>query len=97
MLQGVSGNRRFLSRFKDGCEKYITYNQLTVIKVEKIHVDEEPEVPMISVIPDEEVYLENGNIMVSMSCMILLRRMLSIVRRSMRTWNHMWMRRRWNT
>ena len=48
---GVSGKRRLLERFQNGCEKDLTSNQITVVKVEKRSVDEEPEVPTISVIP----------------------------------------------
>ena len=48
---GVSGKRRLLTRFRNGCEKDQTSNQITVVKVEKRSVDVEPEVPTISVIP----------------------------------------------
>ena len=34
-VQGVSWNSRFLVMFKDGYEKYMTSNQLTVVTLEK--------------------------------------------------------------
>ena len=42
-------------RFQDGCEKYLTSNQLTVVTSEKIDVDEEHKVTIINVIPDKPV------------------------------------------
>ena len=53
MVKVVSGKSRFLVRFYDGCEKYITSNQLIIVTVEKNPVDEEAKVPTIYVIPDE--------------------------------------------
>ena len=47
-------------RFKDGCEKYLTPNQLTNMTVDSIPVTEEVGVPMISAIPDETVNLGKG-------------------------------------
>ena len=47
-------------RFQDGCEKNLTSNQLTILTVEKRPVDQEPEVPMISVIPDNTVDSDKG-------------------------------------
>ena len=47
-------------RFQDGCEKYVTYNKITVVTVDKTPVKEEPKVPMIAVIPDEIVPLNKG-------------------------------------
>ena len=55
VVQGVSGRRRFLVRFQNGCEKNISLNQLTVVIVEKILVEEEPEVSTIPEIPDDQV------------------------------------------
>ena len=52
VVQGVSGNKRFLKRFHYGCKKDLTSNQLTVVILEKSPVEEEPKVPMIPVIPD---------------------------------------------
>ena len=57
LLQVVSGNKRILLRFKDVCEKYLTLNKLSLVTVDKIPVDEEPGMPMISGIPDETVDL----------------------------------------
>ena len=42
-------------RFHDGCEKDMTSNQLAVVTVEKIPVEKEPEVTMITVIPYDAV------------------------------------------
>ena len=33
-VEPVSGNRRLLVRFQDGYEKYMTFNQLTVVVVD---------------------------------------------------------------
>ena len=60
VVQGVSGRRRFLVRFQNGCEKNISLNQLTVVIVEKILVEEEPEVSTISEIPEYQFKKENG-------------------------------------
>ena len=43
--------------FQDICEKDLTSNQLTIVTLEKIPMNEEPEVPTISVVPDETVNL----------------------------------------
>ena len=47
-------------RFQDGCEKYLTSNQLTAVTVDRIPVAEESDVTKIYVIPDDKVYLEKG-------------------------------------
>ena len=47
VVQGISGRRRLLVRFKNGCKNNLSSNQLTVVIVEKIPVEEEPEVSMI--------------------------------------------------
>ena len=60
VVQGVSGKKRFLVRFQDGYKKDMTSNQLTVVILDNIPVEEEPTVPMITVIPDETVPLEKG-------------------------------------
>ena len=60
VVKGISGKMRFLVRFQYGCEKDLTSNQITIMVVEKIPVTEETELHMISVIPDETIYLENG-------------------------------------
>ena len=38
-LQGVSGSRRFLVRFHNGCENNLSSNQFTVMIIEKIPED----------------------------------------------------------
>ena len=53
VLQGVSVKRRFLVRFKNGCEKNLSLNQLTVVIVENIPDEKEPEVSKISEILEE--------------------------------------------
>ena len=60
MVQGVYGKRRLLLRFKDKCEKDLTSNQLLYMTVEKITVNEKPEVTNIFVIPDNTVDSEKG-------------------------------------
>ena len=60
VVQGVSGKKRFLVRFQDGCKKDMALNQLTIVIVEKIPVEEESEVPTIPDIPKEQVTSEKG-------------------------------------
>ena len=60
VVQGVSGRRRFLVRFQNGCEKNLSSNKLTVVIVEKIPEEKEPEVSEIVEIPEEQVELEKG-------------------------------------
>ena len=60
MVQVVSGSGRFLVRFQNGCEKNLSLNQLTILIVEKIPVEEEPEVSTIPEIPEDQVELEKG-------------------------------------
>ena len=60
MVQEVSGKKRFLVRFQYGCKKDMTSNQLTVVILDNIPVEEEPTVPMITVIPDETFPSEKG-------------------------------------
>ena len=55
VVQGVSGRRRFLVRFQNGCENNLSSNQLTVMIVDKILVEEEPLVSRIPDIPEDEV------------------------------------------
>ena len=69
VLQGVSGRRRFLARFQDGCENNLSSNQLAVVIVYNIPEDKEPEVSEISDILEEQVKLDKGGtITVYMSC-----------------------------
>ena len=42
-------------RFQDGCKKDLISNQLTVMTIEQISTEEEPEVPRIYEKPDETV------------------------------------------
>ena len=58
LLQGVSGRRRFLVRFQNGCENNLSSNQLTAVIVEKIQEEKEPEVSEIYEIPEEQVKFE---------------------------------------
>ena len=55
VVQGVSGRRRFLVRFQDGCKNNLSPNQLTVVIVEKIPVEEEPQVSKIPETIEEQV------------------------------------------
>ena len=58
MVQDVSGRRRFLLRFQNGCKNNLYYNQLTIVIVEEIQVEEETEVSTIPEIPEDQVELE---------------------------------------
>ena len=60
MVQCVSGRRRLLARFHNRCEKNLEYNQLTVVIIEKIPVEEEPEVSTIPEIREDQVEKEKG-------------------------------------
>ena len=60
MVQSVSGRRRLLVRFQNGCENNLSSNQLTIVTVEKITEEKEPEVSEITEIPEEQVELEKG-------------------------------------
>ena len=60
VVQGVSGRRRFLMRFQNGCKKNMSSNQLTVVIVHKILVEEEPLVSTIPEIPEDQVEKEKG-------------------------------------
>ena len=60
VVQGVSWRRRFLEKFQNGCKKNLSLNQPTVVIVEKILVEEEPEVSIIPEIPEDQVKLEKG-------------------------------------
>ena len=55
VVQGVSGRRRLLVRFKNGCKNNLSSNQLTVLIVENIPVEEEPLVSTIPEIPEDQV------------------------------------------
>ena len=60
VVKGVSGRRRFLVRFHNGYKKNMSSNQLTVVIVEKIPEEKEPDVSEISEIPEEQFESENG-------------------------------------
>jgi len=50
----ISGKRKFLVRFHDGCEKNLSSNQLTVVTPHEILVEEAPLVSTIPVIPEDK-------------------------------------------
>ena len=58
MVQGVSGRRRFLVRFHNGCENDLSSNQLTVVILEKNPEEIEPEVSEIAEILEEQIKLQ---------------------------------------
>ena len=60
VIQGMSGKKRLLARFWYGCKKYLYSNQRTIVRVENIPVENEPEVPKNNEIPEEQVALEKG-------------------------------------
>ena len=60
MVQGVSGRRRFLVRFKNGREKNLSSNQLTAAKAHDILVEEAPGVSTILDIPEDSVKKHKG-------------------------------------
>ena len=55
VVQGVSGRRGLLVRFQHGCKNNMSSNKLTVMIVEKIIEEKEPEVSEISEIPEDNV------------------------------------------
>ena len=55
VVQSVLRRRIFLVRFQNGCENNLSSNQLTVVIVEKILEEKEPEVFEIAEIPEEQV------------------------------------------
>ena len=60
LVQGVSGRRRFLVRFHNGCKKNLSSNQLTVVTAHEILVDEAPEVSTIPEIPEDNIESHKG-------------------------------------
>ena len=60
VVRGVSGKKRFLVRFQDGCKNNLSSDQLTIVIVDKIPEEKEPEVSKITEIPEEQVELEKG-------------------------------------
>ena len=57
-VQGVSGRRSLLVRFQDGYKNKLSFNQITVMIVDKIPVEAEPLVYTISEIPEDLVEKE---------------------------------------
>ena len=55
LVQGVSGRRRFLVMFQNGCKKNLPSNQLTVVTAHEILVKEAPKVSTITEIPEDNV------------------------------------------
>ena len=60
VVQGVLGRSRFFLRFQNGFKNNMSSNQLTVVIVEKIPEEKDPEVSEIDEIPEEQVELEKG-------------------------------------
>ena len=60
VVQGVSGRRRFLVRFQNGCENNLSSNQLTVVIADNILVEEEPEVSTIPEITENNFEKQKG-------------------------------------
>ena len=60
VVQGVSGRRRFLVRFQNGCKNNISSNQLTVVTAHEILVEEAPLVSTIPEIPEDIVESHKG-------------------------------------
>ena len=60
VVQGVSGRMMSLVRFQNGCENNLSSNKLTIVIVENIPEEKEPEVSEIAEIPEEQVKLEKG-------------------------------------
>ena len=60
VVQCVSGRRRFFVRFQNGCENNLSYNQLTVVIVDKIPLEEKPLVSTIPDIPEDQVKKQKG-------------------------------------
>ena len=60
VVQGISGKKRLLVRFQDGCKKNLYLNQLTIVIAEKIPEEKEPQVFTNPEIPEEQVTLEQG-------------------------------------
>ena len=60
MVQGIYGKKNFLVMYQYGCENNMSSNQLTIVIVEKIPEEKEPEVFATPDIPEEQVKLEKG-------------------------------------
>ena len=53
VVQGVSGKKRILMRFQDGCKNNLFSNQLTIVIVEMIPEEKEPEFAAITDTPKD--------------------------------------------
>ena len=60
VLLVISGKKRFLVRFQDGCKNNLSLNQLTIFILDNIPEEKEPEAPASTEIPDELVELDKG-------------------------------------
>ena len=60
MVQGVLGKRRLLVKFQNGCKNNLFSVKITVMILEKILEEKEPEVSEIAEIPEDQVELERG-------------------------------------
>ena len=60
VVQAISGKRKFLVRFHDGCENNLSSNQLTVVEAHEILVEEAPLVSTIPEIPEDIVESRKG-------------------------------------
>ena len=60
VVKAISGKRKFLVRFHDGCEKNLSSNQLTVVAAHEILVEEAPLVSTIPEIPEDIVESHKG-------------------------------------
>ena len=78
-----------------GAKNNLSSNQLTVVIVEKIPVEEEPEVSTIPEIPEDPVEKERDTIAVSMLFYSLKRRPVLTVRKIRQTWRMILMKRIW--
>ena len=60
VVQGVSGRRRFLVGFHNGCKNNLSSNQLTVVTAHEILVEEAPGVSTIPEIPEDNAESHKG-------------------------------------
>ena len=60
VVKAISGKRKLLVRFHDGCEKNLSSNQLTVVAAHEILVEEAPLVSTIPEIPEDMVESHKG-------------------------------------
>ena len=60
VVQGFFGKKGFMVRFQDCYKNNISLNRHTIMVVEKIPEEKEPEVFVIPDIPEEQAKLEKG-------------------------------------